>query len=390
MGQTWRITRRKVAALRLLDAVGGIFHRPGNRSRLRAEEISRVLVVEPWQIGDVVMATPVLRLIRERFPDAHVTLLGKSHAEVLLRHSGLVDDVIVFDPPWTAKAGKYQPRRYDFRKLRAVVADLRSRKFDITIDARMDVRSNLLTFLTRAPRRVGYDFGGGTFLLTDTAPADPDNTHRVDDWLSLIMPLLEPRGEADRRDATDADSHYPMLAVSKEEREAAAAKLRDSGIGPDDIVVAFHGGASDPWRKWPAESFERVAAALVERRGAKCVFILEPEAAERSIPVASAVMRTSLREMMAILTCCDLFIGNDSGPMHIADALGVAVVAVFLTGNPVWHRPYRPEQSVVGRGTGHDFLVSPTEEAVLAAAEAQLDRLASQRLQSRTLAGGVT
>jgi ADP-heptose:LPS heptosyltransferase len=208
--------------------------------------------------------------------------------------------------------------------------------------------------------------------------------------VSLMMPLLDSRRESDGRDPPDALRSAPLLAVWNDEREAATARLRESGIGPDDIVVAFHGGASDTWGQWPAESFERIAAALAERRAAKCVFILEPDAAERSITVASAVMRTSLREMMAVLTHCDLFIGNDSGPMHVADALGVAVVAVFLTGNPVWHRPYRPEQSVVGRGTGHDLLIAPTEAAVLAAAEAQLDRIAGKPRPPRTSAGGGT
>lgn len=361
MAQTWRVTPKKVAAFRLIDALC-LPLRPFIRSSAPQGEIRNILVMEPWQIGDVVLATPALRALRARFPEARITLLGKPHAEELLRHSGLVDEVIVFDIPWTAKSAKYDPRRYESGRLRALISDLRARRFDLTVDARMDLRSNILTYLSGAPRRIGYDFGGGSFLLTDALKANPDERHRVDDWLELMKPL-------------GSDEHFePLLRVSDDEQTQAEQTLRAHGIRPGDVVVAIHGGASDERRRWATEHFERVAERLVERDGAKIVWFLEPDAPDRAIPVASAVLRTSLREMMAILTHCRLLVCNDSGPMHIADALDVPVVAVFLTGNPVWHRPYRRHQVVVGEGTGHDFLVAPLEADVIAAAEAQLSR----------------
>jgi ADP-heptose:LPS heptosyltransferase len=366
VAQTWRITPLKVGVFRLIDFVGRPFKGMFRSPRPLTDEIRNVLVIEPWQIGDVVLATPILRALRARYPAARITVLGKPHAEELLRHSGLVDEVIVFDIPWTAKTRKYDPARYERGQLRELIAKLRARQFDLTLDARMDLRSNILTYLSHAPRRVGFDFGGGAFLLTDAVPAQPDEKHRVDDWLDLMRPLA---GES----APLWENVEPMLRVSDAESEAAAATLRKAGIGPDDVVVAIHGGASDPRRMWPAESFERIAERLRVESGVKTVFFLEPAAADRDIPGA-LVLRTSLREMMAVLSHCDLFLCNDSGPMHIADALGVPVVAVFLTGNPVWHRPYRSDQIVVGAGTGHDFLVAPTEDEILAAAKKQLAR----------------
>src|SRR5688500_1344460 len=207
MAQTWRVTPKKVAAFRFLDALS-LPVRPFLRGRRTPGEIRSILVLEPWHIGDVVLATPALRALRARFPAARITLLGKQHAEELLRHSGLVDDVIVFDIPWTAKTGKYSPGRYDRKAIRNLIAELRARKFDLTVDARMDLRSNVITWLTGAPRRVGYDFGGGSFLLTDAVAADPDSHHRVEDWLALMEPL----GGGGQFD--------PLLSVSDEERES--------------------------------------------------------------------------------------------------------------------------------------------------------------------------
>ncbi|MGK2962990.1 MAG: glycosyltransferase family 9 protein [Gemmatimonadaceae bacterium] len=369
MAQTWRITRGKVATFRFIDA---LFWPVGKLLSLRRHgdtEIASVLVMEPWYIGDVVLATPILRAIRRRYPEARTTLLGAPHAEELLRHSGLADEVIVADLPWTAKSAKYDPRRYNLRTMRDLIAKLRQRRFDLTIDARMDLRSNLLTFLTGAPRRVGYDFGGGAFLLTDAVAADPDRNHRVDDWLELMRPL-EARGGS--INASGSEGLEPYLAVSEAERDEAAARLRAAGISPGEPVVAVHGGAGDPRRRWPRSSFEKVAERLAAGHGARVIWFLEPDADESAIPVATAAFRTSLREMMALLTHCNLFLCNDSGPMHIADALDVPVVAVFLTGNPVWHRPYRKDQLVVGAGTGHDFMIAPTEAEVLAAAVRRL------------------
>lgn len=368
MAQTWRVTRGKVATFRFIDA---LFWPVGKLLSLRRRgetNITSVLVMEPWYIGDLVLATPILRAIRRRYPHARITVLGAPHAEELLRHSGLADEVIVANLPWTSKHAKYDPRRYDLRAMRDLISKLRRRRFDLTIDARMDLRSNLVTFLTGAPRRVGYDFGGGAFLLTDAVAADPDRFHRVDDWLALMQPLDD---SAPGR-AEPTGMLQPFLAVSDSERDEAKARLRAAGIDPAEPIVAVHGGAGDARRRWPRLSFRNVAARLASEHGAKVIWFVEPGPDEADIPGATAVFRTSLREMMALLTCCRLFLCNDSGPMHIADALDVPVVAVFLTGNPVWHRPYRKSQLVVGAGTGHDFLVAPTEAEVFAAADQRL------------------
>jgi len=368
LAETWRVTRGKVATFRFIDALFWPVGKLLSLRRRHAAEVSSVLVMEPWYIGDVVLATPILRAIRKRFPSARISVLGAPHAEELLRHSGLCDEVIVAELPWTAKRAKYDPRRYDFRALRDLIGKLRRRRFDLTIDARMDLRSNLVTFLTGAPRRIGYDFGGGSFLLTDAVAADPGRFHRVDDWLALMGPLDERAPSA----AMPAEGLEPFLAVSETERAEAADRLRAAGMDPAGLIIAVHAGAGDERRKWPQSSFESVAERLAATHGAKVIWFLEPGADEPEIPIAAAVFRTSLREMMALLTHCRLFLCNDSGPMHIADALDVPVAAVFLTGNPVWHRPYRKNQRVVGAGTGHDFLVAPTEAEVLAAAERRL------------------
>src|SRR5512141_202639 len=202
------------------------------------EGIWKILVVELWNIGDVVLATTALQALRARYPDAWIAFLGKPHAEEILRGSGLVDEVITFDFPWTTETGKYRRSRYDRRAMKSLFRRLREEKYDLTVDCRMDFRSNLVTFATRARRRVGYAFGGGTFLLTDAVPASPRMHHKVRDWLKLMEAVGSRRGASLFTQSEDGKPLSPRLTLTPDERRAAAAELESLGIAPRDLIVA--------------------------------------------------------------------------------------------------------------------------------------------------------
>lgn len=382
MAQTWRVTPAKRFVLGLLGRVGAaaapllkIVWPPRKEN---GGSVRRILVIELWLLGDVVLMTPMLRALRERFPGAEITVLAKAHAEELLRESELADKVVTFDFPWTANADKYKPSRYDRRLMRDLIRRLREESFDLVIDCRMDARSGALAYATGAPTRIGYDFGGGGFLFTHALTASPDDHHRAHDWLKLLEPLDDGRwNDGAPTTPTELGKRYaPRLTVSLAERADAERRLRSFGIQEGELIVGIHPGASRPRGRWPLEHFAWVADSLTSRYASRCVIFVDPEGYGESMPLRSEAcfVRASLREMMALMTCCDVFICNDSGPMHIADALGVPVVGIFTTGNPVWHRPFGENQLFVGRGTGHDFVSYPTRDEVLAAAEQQLER----------------
>jgi ADP-heptose:LPS heptosyltransferase len=192
--------------------------------------------------------------------------------------------------------------------------------------------------------------------------ADPVTRHHVDDWLALMQPF------------GGVMSFEPKLAVSDDERERARERLAGMGLSREEGIIAVHGGASQRFRRWPMDSYRRVADTLAERHGAKVLYFRDPRISDDGIPENANAVRTTLREMMAIMELCSVILCNDSGPMHVADALDVPVVGVFTTGNPVWHRPYRSWQKFAGKGTGHAPLEPAREEVVLALGEAQLRR----------------
>jgi heptosyltransferase-2 len=328
MARTHRDTPKKTAWLARLDRIGARLVRRSARENV--EDPRRILVVELWHLGDVVLATAILARLRERYPRAKLTLLAKNHAEILLRHSGLVDEFVTFDFPWTAFREKYRLSRYSPLALFRLFRDLRRKQFDVAIDCRMDLRSNLVTALSGARRRIGYDFGGGSFLLTDAVPAEPDKAHKVRDWLRLLEPL-----------GMETSSGAPRLTVSAEERIAAERRLRAMGLLTRPLVV-IHPGARQEVRRWGLEKFARVAGHAARTHRADVMVILDETGYGRALDTGERIgyFEGSLREMMAVLQLADLLIANDSGPMHIAAALGTPVLAIFGPQRREWYGPF--------------------------------------------------
>lgn len=388
MAETWQVTRPKRMLLAAADALVRPFAALLPRPPLPTEGIWKILVVELWNIGDVVIATTALQALRARYPDAWITLLAKPHAEEILRGSGLVDEIITFDFPWTAETGKYSLSRYDRRALAALFRRLRSERFDLSVDCRMDFRSNFVTYGARAKRRVGYAFGGGSFLLTDAIPATPRAHHKVRDWLKLLEALGSQRGTRAITKAEDGKPIAPRLSLLPEERRVAAAKLASMGIAPRDLIIALHIGASNPNKRWPPERFAEVADSLAATYGARIVVLVDPAGHGARLPLRTPAcyVTPSLRELMAFIGSSDLLISNDSAAMHIADALGVPVVAVFTTGNPRWYGPSGKHQKVVGRGAPRGSMASVAVADVLAAAESQVERAIAARARAYGIA----
>ena len=246
--------------LAAFDAVAGPLSSVVLREKRNAAaaEVKKILVLELWHLGDVVLATAALQKLRVLFPDSRITLLAKDHARELLQHSPLVDEIVTFDFPWTAMSGKYDPSRYDTSSIREVVRRLRSMDFDLSIDCRMDLRSNLLTRSIGARRRIGYDFGGGGFLLTDAVTAPPADQHKIEDWMGLLEPV-------EKDSSRVVNAFDPSLTVTDEERADARRVLELYDVSRTDSVVGIHPGGSHEAKRWTADNFAAVARTLAER-----------------------------------------------------------------------------------------------------------------------------
>lgn len=331
MAQNWVVTRQKRLFLAAIDILLWPLSRLDAALRGRPiEKIDKILVLEFWYLGDAVLAEPFLRGLRRRFPAAEITLLCKAPTRTLLEPSNLVDRFIVADIPWTAFSNKYAPGRYLRSDFAGLIRRLRSEHFDLTIDARMDVRSNLLTRAIGARRRVGFDVPGGRSLLTDRVPPPGATSHKVDDWLALLGPIGGPV-------AASAAS----LRVADTARASAGDTLAGLGLNHDKLIVGVHPSARQIVRRWPIARFRAVLERLAARDDVQVLVIQDPDGYGEELADMDGVVtvRPALDELMALLECMDLFIGNDSGPAHIAAAVGTPTVVIFGSAVSAWYRP---------------------------------------------------
>jgi len=279
-------------------------------------------------LGDAVMTTPALAGLRGAFPGARIALLAKPPVAELFRHHPDVDEVIVYERP-----GRHEGALGRLR----LAGEVRRRRFDGALLLQNAFDAALIAFLGRIPERAGYPTDGRRILLTLPVPLTHGilERHEVEYYLCLLDGLGIPRPVPAAL----------KLAVTEEEREAMAARLASLGIGRASPIVAINPGATyGSAKRWYPDRFAAVADALSAEWSARVVVVGstaeaplagEIEAATRN-PLVNLAGKTTVRELMALLSLSSFLVTNDSGPMHIGAALGVPLVAIF--GPTDWRR----------------------------------------------------
>ena len=303
------------------------------------DEPRSILVVEYWNLGDFLMLTPFLRNLRLHYPQAHIALLSSPRTIPIAEDQGLVDEIIPVDIPWARHMSRW--KKYiskDWGNLLRCIMSLRTRRFDLGFTGRADIRENFLLWAGRVRRRVGYGFAFGGELLTDVVRPNLVRTHYSERWLGMLEHLKKP-----------ILSRKPELQLGQEQQAFAERFLREQGIATTDIIVGFHTGARNKIREWGNHRFLQVAQRLLNAFSVRILWFQdggEPdtECDRRLVPV-----RLPLKEFLAVLSKCDLLVCNDTGPMHMASALGVPVVAVFGPTQPEWFAPIGEKHRIVIR-----------------------------------------
>ncbi len=295
------------------------------------EPVRKILVVELWGIGDVVMMSAVLKPLREKFPVAEICILAQEHGRQVLLHDKDVSRVFVYKFPWTAFQRKYCLWRWDGKGLLAMVRTLRREKFDLVLDARGDPRNDVLSWLI-APRRYVRRPGGPRA-----------GRHRLDDWGRLLNML----------DARDAGLQ-PHLVIGQEESAQAREFIGDKFPRRAGKLVGIHPGAAQPVRRWSLARFEALASRLRQHAGADVLMLVDPDGCgeDAALRLGIPYLKGSLRALMAVVAQLDLLVCNDTGVMHMAHGLGVPLVAVFGPGDPSFIGP-RDHGAVVIRPCAH-------------------------------------
>jgi heptosyltransferase-2 len=283
---------------------------------------ARILVKEVNWLGDVVMSLPALRAIRKSFPDAHVSVLIKKELASFFDGSKWIDEVI----PYGLRKG-FLPGLADRKK---IIKELRQRHFDLAVLFPNSFDSAVWPLFARIPQRVGFARDARSLLLSNRAKATPEilEVHQVHYYLHMLAQTLGISGSPD-----DFTPDVDPLARERMETYLKGKRRRPSGPLIGMAVAAAYG----PAKEWPAELYARTVDLLTEKYGAECVLVGAPSERRKSDEVAAkartgaivAAGETSVGEALALLSLCTAFVGNDSGSMHVAGALGKPTVGIY-------------------------------------------------------------
>jgi heptosyltransferase-2 len=292
----------------------------------------KILITGNNWLGDAVMSLPTLQSLRAMRPDARISVLSRPSVAGLYAGLPYVDETIV--PPARAK-GK-------LRGWLGLVRELRRRKFDTALILPRSFSSALAPFTARIPRRIGYAGDGRSPMLTDAVPRDPAllRVHRVRYYHHLLRTL-----------GTPPEPQAPALEITPDADRWAGSHVPEGkpliGINPG----ATYGEA----KQWYPDRFIETGRRLAKQRGASIIVVGGPAERELGDRVAeeigpravSLAGRTDLPQLAAAIRRCSLFLTNDTGPMHVADAVGVPVVAIFGPTDWIATPPYGKRHTIV-------------------------------------------
>lgn len=288
-------------------------------------------------VGDAVMSTPALHALRKGFPHAKVTVLAKPTVAELLRYHPDVDEILLYEDPGrhTGVSGRFR-----------LVGDLKTRAFDAAILFQNAFEAALLAYLARIPIRYGYDTDARGMLLTQKIPVSDAvlRKHQVSYYLDLLAPL-----------DLEIAPMRPILALAPEEEVEADRWLETAGLKVATLVGISPGATYGTAKCWNPERYAAVAERLAREHDAAVLIFGSPAERGRAEKILEKMTspakilcgERSLRQSMALVKRCNLFITNDSGLMHVADAFGVPVVAIFGPTNPETTGPFAPDQAVI-------------------------------------------
>jgi lipopolysaccharide heptosyltransferase I len=315
-----------------------------------SEGFKNILITKPSSLGDIVLALPALRALRISFPEAKISWLIRPEFAPLIENHPYLDEIITFDRKLLGKAW-FHPGA--FGALISLISKLRRSRFDVVFDFQGLFRTASLAWLSGCKKRFGManarEFA--TIFYTHKIPQDIEDIHMVDFYLKIIQA------------AGASDFGVEFVFPQNPDAEDSVDRLLASHGVKENYAVLIPGSAHQD-KCWPSECFAQLAdrissdynLSIVATGSASESGIIERLQEKANIPIANLAGQTSLSELVALLKRAKLAISNDTGPGHIAAAMGIPLVLMFGRANPIRLEPYGRKHCVMaidpdGRGT---------------------------------------
>jgi heptosyltransferase-2 len=295
----------------------------------------KILIRVPNWIGDSILALPAIESIKQNFPQAHLWIAAQELVKDLFASNSLAEGIVPLE------------ESKDLKSLRGTARKLKSESFDTGILLTNSFVSAFLFYLAKIPKRWGYATDGRGVLLTKSVRHKDEDSprHQVHYYLDLVSGLgLKPLSQEIR------------LPLPREEKEVARERLLSLGLDLNRPLVIFSPGATyGPAKRWPAFRFAELAGLFQKRKNAEFLIIGSADEAEIAESIRSSMEKspailtgqTTLPQLLGLISQATLFISNDSGPMHMANALRVPVVGIFGPTDPEVTGPFEQPSRVI-------------------------------------------
>ena len=346
----------------------------------------KILVRATNWVGDAIMALPALRAMRSKFPEVEIAILARPYVADIYRDQEICNNLISYDS---------QAKHAGILGRERLAADLRAQEFDVALFLQNAFDAAWLAWRAGIPERIGYARDGRSFLLTKPIPV-PEAGEIPPHEKFYYLELLRRAGWIDSL----SDESFISLNVSESSRRQAEEFLAQSGARSNSVRIAIGAGASYGSAKcWPPSRFAALANRLQSESDADVIlFGTAAEAAVTRVisselrrPPVDLTEKTAIVDLPALLAQCHLFIGNDSGAMHVAAGVGLPVVAVFGPTDPYGTAPVTLRHTIVQQKpycspcflrhcpTDHRCMRAITPEMVEAAAKPWLSAVEARR-----------
>jgi heptosyltransferase-2 len=311
---------------------------------VQPEKIERVVVRGTNWVGDAVMTIPALRALRRVLPKTHITLATRPWAEGLFADADFLDDLLIYD-------------RRDLRDVARQTREWRRQRFDLALLFQNAFEAALIAAAARVPVRIGYATDGRRAFLTHPLPLPDwrDERHEVFYYLNIVTELEHTLYGTASQGAREPEY---ALGISEARRAEARSFLLAEGVKMErPLVVLCPGSTNSRAKRWPPESYARLADKFVEQIGANILLIGSPDEFEVSREVKERMQhqpfvltgRTDLQQAVAVLSLADVLITNDTGPAHISSALNRPTLVIFGPTDPRTTRPFSPHAEIIRR-----------------------------------------
>jgi lipopolysaccharide heptosyltransferase II len=303
--------------------------------KIESSSINKILLIRLRRIGDIIMTTPAISALRSEFPKAHIAYAVEKPYRLLVEGNPNLDKILI------------SPQEKTIRKFIGFVKGVRKERYDLILDFHCGPRASLVTLFSGARLKIGYKIKYRGFIYNRTIPRSKENGyyHSVENHINLVRAL-----------GVKVDSLPPLdlPQARKEEEEKIRNFIQDNKLDGSKII-GIHISAGNEFRDWGTENLAQLIKLLTQQEGVTVVLLGEKEdqTAEEEVlkranlPLLSLVGKLNLRELKEFISHSALFVGSDSGPMHIAASTSTPIVAYFGPTLSAHFSPWKAEAYLI-------------------------------------------